>query len=378
MARTTIRIFSTRPSKRLSWKKWSLAAALLPLAAVAAQPDAAPPAGERLCAAYRGLPQGFDAARAGHPNRAGMVPIRGGRFRMGSEEGYPEERQVHSVRLDGFLIDRHEVTNAQFAAFVKATGHVTVAERKPSPGDAANITGNQLPAGGVIFVWPKNGEQFKAAYQWWQYKSGANWRHPYGPGSSIAGLENHPVVQIAYDDAVAYAKWLGRDLPTEAEAEYAARGGLDGATYPWGNTPDVNGRSMANAWQGAFPNINTGQDGHRGTAPVGCYPPNGYGVFDAVGNVWEWTKDVYVDRHPKQDMENPMIVRVANPRDAGPHPDRIIKGGSFLCSPDFCLRYRPSSRQPQDPTLSTVHIGFRTVLRLNAKDLLAAAVHKSE
>lgn len=346
--------------------RWVLIWAALPLAAAFAQHQSASPTDERLCQAYSGTPGGFGAARAGRPNLAGMVALPGGVFRMGSEQGYPEERHVHPVRLAPFLIDQHEVTNAQFAAFVKATGYVTLPERKHRVTADGKGT-SSFPAGGVVFVWPKNGEQFRAAYQWWRYKAGANWRHPYGPDSSIEGLDNHPVVQIAYDDALAYAAWLDRDLPTEAEAEYAARGGLDGNTYAWGNTPEINGRIMANVWQGAFPHGDAKQDGHSGSAPVGCYQPNGYGLFDTVGNAWEWTRDMYADRHPQESADNPMVVRVAG-QAADDSGSRVIKGGSFLCSPDFCLRYRPSSRQPQDPTLSTVHVGFRTVFRPSKKN----------
>lgn len=372
MVAITIRTCWNKPSNSMAIVKKTvmLTAVLLPLVGQAAQSGTSAKAssgeGERLCQGYKGIPPGFAAAVAGKANHAGMVLVRGGHFRMGSDEGYPEERHVHRVRLDDFLVDRHEVTNAQFGAFVKATGYVTLAE-KSRAGTAGPSAGDGFPPGGVVFVWPKNGEHVKGAYQWWRYQPGANWRHPYGPKSSLQGLDNHPVVQIAYEDALAYAKWLGRDLPTEAEAEYAARGGLDGATYPWGNTPDIKGRMPVNAWQGAFPSLNTGQDGHQATAPVGCFPPNGYGLFDSVGNVWEWTQDIYLNQHPKEDTENPMIVRVPGSHDAGNDTSRVIKGGSFLCSPDFCLRYRPASRQPQDPTLSTVHIGFRTVLRVNQK-----------
>jgi formylglycine-generating enzyme required for sulfatase activity len=174
-------------------------------------------------------------------------------------------------------------------------------------------------------------------------------------------------VQVTYRDAQAYAKWLGHELPTEAEYEYAARGGRESETYPWGNTPRPGGKYMANTWQGDFPAHNDAGDGHKDTAPVGCYPANGYGLLDPVGNVWQWTRDVYQDRHPAQEAENPLIVRVAAPFDDERHPARVIKGGSFLCAPNFCVRYRPSSRQPQDPTLGTVHIGFRTVLHVTGQ-----------
>ncbi|SMG57782.1 formylglycine-generating enzyme family protein [Paraburkholderia susongensis] len=323
----------------------------------------AAPSGQRLCAAYSGVPAGFGPARNGVPNRAGMIRIPAGRFQMGSNDGYPEERNVRTVRLDSFLIDEHEVTNEEFARFVKATGYVTDAERARDPAQFPGVPKAQLVPGSVVFVWPKGTEQFDDAYRWWKFQPGANWRHPFGPGSSIAGKDNHPVVQVTYDDAKAYAKWLGRDLPTEAEYEYAARGGLDGDTYPWGNTPTVQGRYMANTWQGDFPAKNLVRDGYKGTAPVGCFAPNAYGMFDPVGNVWQWTKDAYEDRHPKDEAANPLVVTVSQPVDTLGRPARVIKGGSFLCAPNFCVRYRPSSRQPQDPTLGTVHIGFRTVLR---------------
>ncbi len=191
---------------------------------------------------------------------------------------------------------------------------------------------------------------------------GASWQHPAGPGSDLRGLANHPVVHVSYDDAMTYARWLGRDLPTEAEYEYAARGGLDGATYPWGNARTTGGQQPANTWQGNFPDSSQAKDGCKGTTPVGCFPPNGYGLFDAVGNVWQWTRDIYRDRHPQD--ENPMVVRLQPHSGGGQQVERVIKGGSFLCAPNFCIRYRPSSRQPQDPTLSAMHLGFRTVLRL--------------
>jgi len=345
---------STRISKR-----GALAVALFAAACSSAFASADKP----LCEAYRGVPAGFGAAHGNAPNRAGMIPIPAGRFLMGSTEGYPEERNVQPVKLDGFLIDAHEVTNAQFAMFVRATGYVTEAERKRDPADFPGVPDEQLQPGSVVFVWPSGAEQFEQSYRWWRFRAGANWRHPYGPGSGIVGKENYPVVQVTYRDAQAYATWLGHDLPTEAEYEYAARGGKEGETYPWGNTFKVGGKYMANTWQGDFPAHNETGDGHKDAAPVGCYPANGYGLLDPVGNVWQWTRDVYRDRHPAEEADNPLIVKVAAPFDNENHPARVIKGGSFLCAANFCVRYRPSSRQPQDPTLGTVHIGFRTVLR---------------
>ncbi|WP_198971482.1 formylglycine-generating enzyme family protein [Xylophilus sp. ASV27] len=313
-----------------------------------------------LCAGYGGLPPGFGPAGVQGPNRAGLVPVAAGRFRMGSDEGYPEERVVHAVRVDAFWIDRHEVTNAQFERFVQATGYVTRAERTPPAQEFPGVAPAQLRPGSAVFVPPQAGEHLRGAYAWWKWVDGADWRHPDGPGSDLQGRGNHPVVHVAYEDAMAYAKWLGRDLPTEAQWEYAARGGRDDTTYPWGNTPDLAGRSMANTWQGPFPLADQGRDGHKGTAPVGCYPVNGFGLYDAVGNVWEWTRDRYRDRHAPGAVENPVVVDLQGARAAS--ETRVIKGGSFLCAPDFCVRYRPAARQPQDVLLGATHIGFRTVL----------------
>lgn len=323
----------------------------------------AAPTGGSLCEGYNGLPEGFGPGEPGRPNRAGLVNLRGGHFLMGSDQGYAEERVPHEVDVSGFAIDRHEVTNAQFAAFVRATGYVTRAERQPSAQDAAGLPPFMRVPGAVVFVAPSSERNPANAYRWWRFVPGAQWRAPEGPGSTIEGRDNHPVVQIALEDALAYAHWLGRELPTEAQWEYAARGGLDGRTYPWGDEPRPGGRWMVNNWQGPYPIKDFGEDGHAGRAPVGCYPANGFGLNDMVGNVWEWTVDRYRAKHPVNAERDPMVVHVSE-RDEGLSADtRVIKGGSFLCSADFCLRYRPSARQPQDPLLSTVHLGFRTVLR---------------
>jgi formylglycine-generating enzyme len=320
----------------------------------------AAPAAAASCDAYDGVPPGFAAARGTEPNRAGMVAIAGGRFRMGSNEGYPEEREVHDVWVRAFRIDRHEVTNAQFERFVEATGYVTRAERAPAAADFRGVAAERLVRGSAVFVAPSQDDRRRGAYSWWKWVAGADWRHPAGPGSDIRGRANHPVVQVAFEDALAYARWLGRDLPTEAQWEYAARGGLDGATYPWGNTPDRPGRPMANTWQGRFPFVDRGTDGHKGTAPVGCYAANGFGLLDVVGNVWEWTRDRYQAHHDPQALENPQVVSIGKTEPAA--VARVIKGGSFLCAPDFCVRYRPASRQPQEEQLGAMHVGFRTVL----------------
>jgi formylglycine-generating enzyme required for sulfatase activity len=307
------------------------------------------------CAAYAGIPPGND-------DTAGMAFIAGGTFRMGSERHQPEERFIHAVRVDGFWIDRHEVTNAEFAEFVEATGYVTLAERGLDPKTHPGMTADLTAPGSVTFVPPVRLDRGGDIAQWWQYVKGANWRAPEGLGSSIEGKENHPAVHIGYEDAAAYAKWRGRELPTEAQWEFAARGGRE-IGEEWSEAFDADGKPIANSWQGVFPVYNSDKDGYEGTAPVGCFPPNAYGLYDMVGNVWEWTTDWYVPGHRREAALNPsgpsmLEVRVA----AGQAPGRVIKGGSYLCSSNFCSRYRASARQPQEVDLSAGHLGFRTVL----------------
>jgi formylglycine-generating enzyme required for sulfatase activity len=299
------------------------------------------------------------------PDKAGMVRIEGGVFTQGAAPQRPEEGPPRETRVDSFWIDRTEVTNAQFARFVSATGYVTLAERPLDPKAYPTLSGDQLKPSAIVFM----GDRPEAIRNgWWQVVQGANWREPEGPGSSIAGKENHPVVHIAYDDALAYARWLGRDLPTEAEWEYAARGGLKGAAYSWGDQPLDMNKPQANVWQGPFPEVDAGADGYKAeTAPVGCFPANGYGLHDMAGNVWEWTKDWY---RPNLDP-----TQIANP--AGPPRDRaftpaspdekrrVIKGGSFLCADNFCFRYRPPARESGVTDTGSDHTGFRTVLREN-------------
>lgn len=297
------------------------------------------------CQDYSGLPEGFrrDA-------RAGMTLIQGGRFQMGSDRHFPEERPARPAEVGRFLIDRHEVTNAQFALFVDATGYVTVAER---PVDAARYPGapaDLLKPGGFVFHPPSNMVSASDYRQWWRYRPGASWRHPDGPGSTYRDRLNHPVVHVTHEDALAYARWLGRDLPTEAEWEFAARGGLEGAEFVWGDEKTPSGVWQANVWQGRFPMSNQLLDGFAGTAPVGCFDVNGYGLADMAGNVWELTADDYADRR-------------------GPQPGmKVVKGGSHLCADNYCFRYRPSARQPAAMDSGTSHIGFRTVLRLKGGD----------
>jgi formylglycine-generating enzyme required for sulfatase activity len=307
------------------------------------------------CKVYSGVP-------SEQGDKAGMVFVPGGSFTMGSDRERPEERFSHAVRVDGFWIDEHEVTNAQFAEFVKATGYVTLAERGVDPKTHPNMSADLTDPGSVLFIQPTKVGRGGDLTQWWQYVKGANWREPEGPGSSIAGKENRPVVHVAYEDALAYARWKGRDLPTEAQWEFAARGAREGGE-DWSDAFDQDGKPIANSWQGIFPVYNTEQDGYVGAAPVGCFPPNGYGLYDMIGNVWEWTSDWYVPGHTREAALNPsgptlMDVRVA----AGQSPSKVIKGGSYLCASNYCSRYRPTARQPQEVDLSTGHVGFRTVL----------------
>jgi formylglycine-generating enzyme len=299
--------------------------------------------------------------------------IAGGTFRMGADDTYPEEAPTHTVTVGGFWIDAQVVTNAEFAAFVAATGYVTAAERQPDPTAYPGATPELLAPGGAVFFMPGSRADRHDIRSRWAYVAGAQWRHPDGLESTIDGCEQDPVVQIAYEDAATYAVWAGKALPTEAEWEFAARGGLDGANFCWGDEFTPGGRHRANTWQGPFPYRDLGLDGFVGRAPVGSFPPNGYGLYDMAGNVWEWTADWWSDRYPS-DAEAPCCV----PRDprggprAGsydpaqpniPIPRKVIKGGSYLCAPNYCRRYRPAARQPQMVDSATCHLGFRCVIR---------------
>ncbi len=309
-------------------------------------------------------------------NSADMIDVPAGRFRMGSDEFYPEERPVRQVELDGFAIQRAPVTVAQFARFAEATGYVTLAERPPDPADYPDADPSLLVPGSVVFHPTPGPVPLHDPTRWWTYVPGASWHHPWGPDSDNSGRENHPVNHVAFEDAEAYATWAGQALPSEAEWEYAARGGLDGAVFAWGDEQHPGGELMANFWQGEFPWRNTGAKQWRGTSPVGLFAPNGYGLYDATGNVWEWTTDYYSPRGAGSDSPvSPCCALPANPRvetaDAsydtglpGAHiPRRVIKGGSHLCAPSYCLRYRPAARQPEAIDTSTSHIGFRCVAR---------------
>ena len=295
-----------------------------------------------------------------------MRRLEGGTFAMGSEEFYPEERPVHRVAVDGFWIDEHPVTAADFRRFVRETGYTTVAERPLDAADYPDADPELLVPGSLVFRKTTGPVELNDVRNWWEYVPGAYWKKPAGPGSTINGRDRHPVVQVAYEDAEAYATWAGKSLPTEAEWEYAARGGLDGARFAWGEDEVPNGTRMANTWQGEFPWQNSKDDGFEGTSPVGSFAPNGYGLHDMCGNVWEWTSDFFRMQHDDE-VERPCCVprnpRVSAPQSAEPIPRRVIKGGSHLCAPNYCLRYRPAARQGETVDTSTGHIGFRCVVR---------------
>jgi formylglycine-generating enzyme len=288
-----------------------------------------------------------------------MIELSGGTFRMGSDRFYPEERPVRDVSVTSFAIDRHPVTVAEFRRFVKATGHVTWAERAPVAEDYPEAEPELLVPGSLVFKKTAGPVDLRDFRNWWHWAPGADWRHPEGPASNVGGRERHPVTHVAYADAAAYAEWAGKALPSEAEWEYAARGGLEGTTYTWGDEFAPKGRMMANTWQGEFPWQNLRSDGYEGTSPVEKFPPNGFGLYDMAGNVWEWTADDFVQHaHAQRPCCAPQRD-VASER----FPRKVIKGGSHLCAPNYCLRYRPAARQSESVDTSTGHIGFRCVVR---------------
>jgi formylglycine-generating enzyme required for sulfatase activity len=306
-----------------------------------------------------------------------MVWIPGGTFRMGSDKHYPEERPAHRVTVDGFWMDKYPVTNARFAQFVAATGHTTFAEIPPNPDDYPGALPEMIYAGSIVFQQPSERVDVRGTPTWWQFLKAADWRHPYGPESSIGGLEDHPVVHVAFSDAEAFARWHGKELPTEAEWEFAARGGRDGAPYAWGEEFLPGDRHWANTWQGEFPWDHRSRDGFERTSPVGMFPENGYGLFDMIGNVWEWTTDWYVPRHPNEVVKaccvplNPRGPKAEESYDpAQPTikiPRKVLKGGSFLCAPNYCRRYRPAARIAEPVDSSTCHLGFRCIVRPSAR-----------
>jgi formylglycine-generating enzyme required for sulfatase activity len=298
-----------------------------------------------------------------------MVRIRGGSFRMGSDVHYPEEAPTHNVRVHGFWIDRYAVTNADFKRFVDATRYVTLAERPANAEDYPDAKPELLVPSSVMFKKADGPVDLHNHYNWWTYVPGADWRHPRGPRSSLQDLRDHPVVHVAFEDAEAYARWAGKSLPTEAEWEFAARGALEAAEYAWGGEMMPAGKAMTNTWQGEFPWQNLLEDGYEWTAPVGSFPPNGYGLYEMTGNVWEWTTDWYQDRGKIKKacctLENPRGGSRENsydPRNPAIRiPRKVMKGGSYLCAPNYCRRYRPAARMPQPIDTSTCHLGFRCV-----------------
>ena len=331
-----------------------------------------------------------DIATAQRPEqsaRADMVFIPGGTFRMGSDKHYPEEAPAHCVTVGGFWIDRTPVTNRQFKDFVKATGHVTFAEIPPDPKNYPGALPHMLYAGSLVFTPPGHPVDLKNWGEWWRFLKGANWRRPYGRKSNIDALDNHPVVHVAYADALAYAAWAGKELPSEAEWEFAARGGLDGAEFAWGDELTPGGKHMANTWQGNFPHENRCEDGFDRTSPVTAFPPNGYGVHDMIGNVWEWTTDWFSQKHqadaPKaccvpdnprggreEDSYNSCQPQIKIPR-------KVIKGGSHLCAPNYCRRYRPAARHAEAVDTSTSYLGFRCVIRTGSDQSPTATTETS-
>ena len=307
----------------------------------------------------------------------GMVWVPGGEFSMGSDDretAAPIEGPTHRVRVDGFFMDATEVTNAQFARFVAATGYKTTAERpvdweqlkKELPPGTPKPPDDQLVPGSLVFVPPVGRVSLDDPSGWWRWVAGADWRHPEGPGSSIAGKDDHPVVHVSHDDALAYAKWAGKRLPTEAEWEYAARGGLEGRRYAWGDDFQPGDRPLANTWQGRFPERNVSGDGYARTAPVKSFPPNRYGLYDLIGNVWEWTSDWYrPDAYsllPSGVASNPSGPPSSHDPREPYQPKRVTRGGSFLCSPNYCSNYRPSARRGTAVDSGMSHLGFRCVL----------------
>lgn len=303
---------------------------------------------------------------------ANMARIPGGTFQMGSNEHYPEEAPAHKVAVASFWMDRYAVTNADFKRFVDATGYVTLVERAVDPALYPGAAPELLVPSSVVFRKTPGPVVLDNPYQWWNYVPGANWRHPRGPNSSLQGLWKHPVVQVGFEDAMAYAEWVGKTLPTEAEWEFAARGGLDGAAYAWGDDYTLGGKLMANTWQGEFPWQNLQQDGYEGTAPVGAFPANEYGLYEMTGNVWEWTTDWYQDhgkiQHACCTLDNPRGGQRDDSCDQRtpdmPVPRKVMKGGSYLCAPNYCRRYRPAARMPQPIDTATCHLGFRCIVRV--------------
>lgn len=302
-----------------------------------------------------------------------MVWIPGNTFTMGSDHYYPEEAPAHQVTVDGFWMDKYNVTNKDFKEFIDATHYITVAERPLDPKDYPGASPEALVPGSLVFKKPKGRVDLRNIANWWEYVPGANWRNPEGPGSSVENRGDHPVVHVAWEDVEAYAKWAGKALATEAEWEFAARGRLEAKVYEWGDEMMPQGKMMANFWLGEFPWHNSGYNSFEGTSPVGSFPPNGYGLYDMTGNVWEWTNDWYQARRQRDKAKtcctphNPKGGLRENSYD--PYqpqiriPRKVLKGGSHLCAMNYCYRFRPAARSPQMLDSASSHIGFRCVVR---------------
>jgi len=334
------------------------------------------------------LPTVANSVQQGSRAPAGMVWIPGGEFSMGAMDppasteagmhGAVDARPIHRVYVDGFWMDQTDVTNAQFERFVRATGYITVAERKPRAEDFPGAPPENLVAGSVVFSPPDHDVALDNHFQWWNYVPGANWRHPLGPNSDIKGKEDYPVVHVAYDDALAYAKWAGKRLPTEAEWEFASRGGLSGKTYPWGDEFRAHDKWMANTHQGHFPIADTADDGYGGVSPVGRFPPNGYGLYDMAGDVWQWTSDWYRPDYYAQLAAAGTVARNPQGPDSPYDPSepqerkRVHRGGSFLCTDQYCSRYVVGTRGKGEVSTGTNHLGFRCVKAGTAINLSAS------
>jgi len=303
------------------------------------------------------------------PSTKGMMWIPGGEFVMGSNDFYPEERPAHRVSVEPFWMDRWPITVAAFSRFVDAARYVTIAERQPDPRLYQSIDPSFLVPGSLVFQKTRGPVDLRDYRIWWRYVAGADWQHPEGPASDVAGRGHHPVTHVSFEDAAAFANWAGKDLPTEAEWEFAARGGLEGAPYVWGDAFAPRGRMMANTWQGEFPWQNLMTDGFEGTSPVRAFPPNGYGLYDMAGNVWEWTVDRFAPNHARGSQHDCCAPQGALLRSPIPMlsgtviPRRVIKGGSHLCAPNYCVRFRPAARQGEDEDTSSSHIGLRCIVR---------------
>jgi sulfatase modifying factor 1 len=303
------------------------------------------------------------AQRPEGPAPDGMVWIPGGSFWMGADDtSMPDAKPVHEVSVNGFWMDRTEVTNRQFAMFVKETAYQTVAERTPSAKDFPDAPPEKLVPGSIVFTPPAGRVSLDNALVWWSYVAGANWRHPEGPNTNIEGKDDYPVVQICWYDAVAYANWARKRLPTEAEWELAARGGKVRARYVWGDNPLVGGIQQANIWEGHFPDQNSAEDGFARTAPVATFPPNGFGLYDIAGNVWEWCSDWYRPGYETTETRDPTGPQSSYDPDELGVPKRVQRGGSFLCSDQYCTRYLPGARGKGAPDSAASHVGFRCVL----------------